>query len=326
MYVDCHSAATEDRVLSPLTGSDDVHLVGRFDVRNLRGKWRERLGIDIGDEFPCDGDISLYCCGGSGLRFFRPSVLEGSSTLYESLQSIEWYYSGERWDFQCALADLSSGGEVLEVGCGTGQFLSLLMHPDCRTTGIDINPRAVNEARNRGINAIESPLADFAGRNEGRFDVVCSFQVLEHLADPHTFIQMCLALTKPGGTLIFSTPNSDGYLKFDDEILDLPPHHMSRWNSGSFRFLEKIFPMKLERMRLQPLALGELGRYCRAKQVGWGMQRGLLAHRKLNTVSRVVLYYVLRTGLYRLCAGHSMYVKFRKKGSQRRALEPGCQS
>jgi SAM-dependent methyltransferase len=296
-------------VESPLAPGAAVEVIARLDVAELRRKWRERLGIELDDDFPSTGELPVYRCTRSDLRFFRPATLEGKASLYESLQRLQWYYGSERWDFERAAEDVAGCRTLVEIGCGTGQFLALLAarHPGISVSGVELNPRAAEQATRRGFQVHCRPVSEVASELAGRFDAVCAFQVLEHVADIRDFLESCIALLAPGGKLIFSVPNARGYLEHDDEILDSPPHHMSRWSAETFRFLPSRFPLHLERIRYQPLSSGEIAKYCRSRQTSWSKAGGQPKDRSASDFAYRAMTRVLRLGLYRFCKGHSLY-------------------
>lgn len=90
------------------------------------------------------------------------------------------------------------GGDVLEVGCGTGLILQRLA-PSCRSArGVDLSPGMLDKARERGLDvqvgsATELPFPDDS------FDMVCSFKVLAHVPDIRRALQEMVRVTKPGG-------------------------------------------------------------------------------------------------------------------------------
>jgi SAM-dependent methyltransferase len=134
--------------------------------------------------------------------------------------------TGERLDDASALysADLARhraayryaepftrAGLVLDLGCGTGYGTAELAAGGARVIGVD---RVAPAPRARGARArfVRADLAGlpFAAR---RFDAVTSFQVIEHLADPHAYLAQIARVLAPGGVLLLSTPNlrqSDG--------------------------------------------------------------------------------------------------------------------
>lgn len=95
--------------------------------------------------------------------------------------------------------------------------------------------------------------------------MVCSFQVLEHIADVKSFIESSLKALKKGGRLVVAVPNNDVLffkyrnLRFQNNhylktlLLNLPPHHMGLWNPRSIVNLASIYNLKLEALFKEPL-------------------------------------------------------------------------
>ena len=101
---------------------------------------------------------------------------------------------------------------------------------------------------------VNQTIQEFAKKNSQKFDVVCSFQVLEHVADVKNFISSSLAVLRPGGRMIISVPNNDAELiKQNDFILNLPPHHMGLWDLNSLIKLQHFFALRVESIHLEPL-------------------------------------------------------------------------
>lgn len=95
----------------------------------------------------------------------------------------------------------ASGGDLLEVGCGTGLILERLA-PHCRSAkGVDLSPGMLEPAKARGLDvqvgsATELPFDDDA------FDVVCSFKVLAHVPEIEQAMREMLRVTRPGGYVL----------------------------------------------------------------------------------------------------------------------------
>jgi SAM-dependent methyltransferase len=86
-------------------------------------------------------------------------------------------------------------------------------------------------AQNNGINVINESIQNHAIHNIEKYDVVTSFQVLEHVSDVWNFIDASVACLKPGGFLILAVPSFDSFLKHVvNGVLNLPPHHVSHWS------------------------------------------------------------------------------------------------
>jgi len=103
-------------------------------------------------------------------------------------------------------------GTLLEVGCGYGFFLEAAQGTNFAVTGIDIARDAVSYAKQHGGNArVLSLTPDSFSKNT--FDGVVAFQLIEHLRNPSTFLRTAYTITRPGGMVLFTTPNEGGYLK-----------------------------------------------------------------------------------------------------------------
>ncbi len=100
------------------------------------------------------------------------------------------------------------GGSLLEVGCGLGDLLGLLQDDfDC--VGIDVMSHGVAETKR---NAPRAEVIEHSGDNlqtfeTGRFSVVVSLHVVEHLVDPERALHEIYRIVRPGGLLLFATPN-----------------------------------------------------------------------------------------------------------------------
>ena len=104
--------------------------------------------------------------------------------------------------------------DVLDIACGEGYGSAAMLSGGARSVvGVDIDADAVEHARRkynlqtRVGSAEEIPAAD------DEFDVVVSFETIEHVANPERFVDECVRVCRPGGWVIISTPNKDVYLK-----------------------------------------------------------------------------------------------------------------
>ena len=103
--------------------------------------------------------------------------------------------------------------KVLDVGCGGGILCEALAQRGATVTGIDMGeaPLAVGNLHKLEsgveVDYQKSTAEDFAQNHAEQFDVVTCLEMLEHVPDPGSVVRACAAMTKPGGTLFFSTIN-----------------------------------------------------------------------------------------------------------------------
>jgi len=101
-----------------------------------------------------------------------------------------------------------SGGRFLDVGCGTGEFISLL-RDDFEVYGAEVSQRYLQIARERyALPHLVAGELTTAGFDGDFFDVIQMRGVLQHLPDPLAQLREACRVMKPGGLLVISaTPN-----------------------------------------------------------------------------------------------------------------------
>jgi len=115
---------------------------------------------------------------------------------------------------------------------------------------VDINERAVEICRSKGLNATTAGLDSL----QQKFDMVLLFEVLEHMENPAETIESLLNVLKPNGVLVMAVPNPDGYLKeIDLNLLDMPPHHNSSWPKDTFDYIAEKYNLKEISYAQEPL-------------------------------------------------------------------------
>ncbi|BDG60365.1 hypothetical protein caldi_14550 [Caldinitratiruptor microaerophilus] len=120
-------------------------------------------------------------------------------------------------------------GELLDVGCGSGQFLANMRARGWNVLGVEPDGEAVRVAREHfGLTVSQGTLEEVDLR-EGTFDAVTLNHVIEHVLDPVGILRSCRRVLKPGGLLVVVTPNpaglgarffGEGWLHWD------PPRHL----------------------------------------------------------------------------------------------------
>ncbi len=144
-------------------------------------------------------------------------------------------------------------GKILDIGAGTGEFLSVAKNDGWQTIGVEPSERAKSIAKNKGVSFVE----ETSELENHSFDVISMWHVLEHVPDLDKQIKELKRLLKPTGTLIIAVPN---FKSFDAEhygefwaAFDVPIHfwHFSKtaikllFEKEEMK-LEKVLPMKFD--------------------------------------------------------------------------------
>ncbi|WP_411838428.1 bifunctional 2-polyprenyl-6-hydroxyphenol methylase/3-demethylubiquinol 3-O-methyltransferase UbiG [Paracoccus sp. ME4] len=108
-----------------------------------------------------------------------------------------------------------AGLEVLDIGCGGGLASEPMARLGATVTGADATEVNIAVARahaaRQGLEIdYRATTAEALLTTEARFDVVLALEIVEHVADPASFVATCRELLKPGGLLILTTLNRTG--------------------------------------------------------------------------------------------------------------------
>lgn len=121
-------------------------------------------------------------------------------------------------------------GELLDVGCGNGQYIAQMRDLGWRVSGVERDPRGAAVARSKiGTERIHSDLETAGRAQPAGYDVVTLSHVIEHVFDPIETLTACRGVLRPGGLLVVATPNleSQGHRQFGRNWLHLdPPRHL----------------------------------------------------------------------------------------------------
>jgi 2-polyprenyl-3-methyl-5-hydroxy-6-metoxy-1,4-benzoquinol methylase len=132
------------------------------------------------------------------------------------------------------------GGQLLDVGCGGGEFLGRMRQLGWRAVGVEPDPKAVEVARSvRGLDVRPGTLEEQHFEDD-RFDAVTSSHVIEHVHDPLAFLRECARVTKVGGRVVVVTPNtaSLGHRRLGTDWIGLdPPRHLHLFSVATLRVL-----------------------------------------------------------------------------------------
>lgn len=224
-------------------------------------------GYDYEYETSSDLFFAYECteCGNIYLNP-RPDVSEFQRIYPSEYHSLE--FSGENFSFVHRVRSrleakrllrycegAPEGARILDVGCGDGFHLELLRKHGKKgwaLEGIDIDHRAVEAARSRGLKVHQGDLSDL-DIEERSYDVVYTLQTIEHVARPDELMRHINRLLKPGGRLVVVTDNTEsldfGYFKRSYWGGYHFPRHWNLFNGGALSRLARSSGFAVEQIR-----------------------------------------------------------------------------
>lgn len=198
-----------------------------------------------------------YSCPNCKLEIFLPKII-GTPSFYTELQMNEklGYYEENKWEFTESLHEIQNSQVIIEVGCGPGNFLTEVKNHGCDAWGIEYNLDAIHSARKNGLNVIH--ISEEKLLCKASFDLAFSFHVLEHIENPVDFVIGLKSWVKNGGKICISVPNQDGPLRYIDPcIMNMPPHHATRWHKKTFEVLAQKLDLQIEKISFEPLSIND---------------------------------------------------------------------
>ncbi|HVU28999.1 MAG TPA: bifunctional 2-polyprenyl-6-hydroxyphenol methylase/3-demethylubiquinol 3-O-methyltransferase UbiG [Sphingomicrobium sp.] len=198
---------------------------------------------------------------------------DGASAMLHKLNPVRLRYVRDQIDqhWQCDECSRTplEGKTAIDVGCGAGLLAEPLARLGASVTGIDASPELIAAAREHAaavgleIEYLSGDVQDL----EGKFDLITSMEVIEHVAEPSTFVKALARLLAPDGLLIMSTPNATGLSKLMMITLAEGLGHIPR---GTHDFGKFIAPEEFKQL------LAKAGLKCLdVEGIAWSPTRGL---------------------------------------------------
>jgi spore maturation protein CgeB len=118
--------------------------------------------------------------------------------------------------------------KLLDVGCGVGRFCRAAYTNGWNVKGIDISQKAIDKGRETALFPMQCVnIQEFYSQTNETFDVVTSFEVLEHLTAPMEFLETINKSVNPGGYFFCTVPNLDSLSVQTSNRPDwIPPVHV----------------------------------------------------------------------------------------------------
>jgi 2-polyprenyl-3-methyl-5-hydroxy-6-metoxy-1,4-benzoquinol methylase len=150
--------------------------------------------------------------------------------------------------------------KILDVGCGTGDFLEQALLRGWEVYGTEYSATAVKICRDKGIPMQQGKL-DTKHYDPASFDIVSSFEVIEHINNPREDMANISSLLRKGGLFYCTTPNFNGLLRFylkDRYSVIAYPEHLTYYTPATLQSLCERFGLRKHRLFTTGISLTRL--------------------------------------------------------------------
>ncbi len=198
---------------------------------------------------------------------------DGSEAMLHKLNPVRLAYIRDWIDqhWQCDEHSRTplEGKTALDVGCGAGLLAEPLARLGAKVTAIDAAPELIALARDHAV-AMGLTIDYRAGdlqQLEGAFDLITCMEVIEHVAEPATFVRAIAKRLAGNGLLVMSTPNATSWSRL---MMITLGEGLGRIPKGTHDFDKFVTP---DRMKL---LLADAGLKCLdVEGIAWSLPRGL---------------------------------------------------
>lgn len=129
--------------------------------------------------------------------------------------------------------------KVLDIACGTGYGTAIISQVAKQVIGVDISLDSIVHAREnyskKNTEFLQGTATNLHFFKNNSFDVVVSFETIEHIRDHHTYLMEVKRVLKDKGIFICSTPNKKIVSPYTKKPRN--PHHVREYTLKDFRSL-----------------------------------------------------------------------------------------
>lgn len=192
-------------------------------------------------------------------------------------------------------------GVLMDIGCGTGEFLNTVKQDGWKTIGIEPSP----SARKQGIDNYQLEVRDeneLANLPPNSFDVITMWHVMEHVPHLQERVKKLKELLKSDGVLIIAVPNRNSHdAKYYGKYWAAydAPRHLSHFRAQDMRTLMSLFGFEVKQilpMKFDSYYVSMLSEKCKtgSNNLIRAVWRGWISNRKAGAEGSSSLIYIIR--------------------------------
>ncbi len=311
----------ESFITCPACAHDDIRLLEIVDVARQHALYSPH-SLKRQDELTEAAKSSaltyqMVRCNKCHLEFANPAIAPNADWYNIAYQTLS-LYPHDRWEFQFVIENLRSKGNLLELGCGSGEFLKICNTNNIPATGLDFSPEAVNLCHEAGLNVQLLDLTKESNNTKEDIKTITAFHVLEHLDDPITIFEFAGKAASKDTVLWIAVPSNVRPSRTFGitDFLDQPPHHMTRWNKESLREIGRKANWILDTVYYEPISTKASCWWITTKKMWvykW-LEKSLLKKPKSELVLRAMLFpiaFFAKHLIYRKMQGFTMLASYR---------------
>ncbi|MEM6343186.1 MAG: class I SAM-dependent methyltransferase [Bacteroidota bacterium] len=241
-YAQC-PACRSDKIFFVLSAKDYTVSQEKFEVWHC-----QNCQLRFTQHIPGENEIGKYYQSEEYISHSNTS--KGLiNTLYQWVRN---YTLGQKRKLIEKLSGRKSGA-LLDIGCGTGEFLGTMKTAGWQTLGLEPDEGARAQAKSQGVEVRETE--QLFSLEADRYDVITMWHVLEHVHRLHEYLEKIYSLLKKDGLLIIAVPN---YSSRDAEHYQAEwaaydvPRHLYHFHPESMRNLIEQHGFSLEKMQHMP--------------------------------------------------------------------------
>ena len=254
-------------VKCPVCDANNAHLLWRTNSKEaaqhfvLQEKYPERffqlvLSIEnLWGQDTCD----IVQCDKCRFCFSNPYI--GGTEQFYTLAYERSGYPKWKWEFQLTYDVLNnmpkSDVRLLEIGAGDGAFIKKIAEkilPKEKIFCTEFSVYGKQQIEKFGVRCLSEDIRNIKDKElEESIDIICMFQVLEHMDSLDILFKQLNWLMKKGGSIFIAVPNHKRieFNELNGALLEMPPNHIGRWNLKSFEEIAKQYNFQIEDYKVE---------------------------------------------------------------------------